>query len=101
MDRPSRLLLAFALLVVLASCGSPNGGGVRRLTGAQMLQQVRAAGQTGRELDVQPLVDAQVQDLRGAAAAAEQRGDYAAADASLLAALRISPDDPDLVQWRA
>jgi hypothetical protein len=103
MDRPSRLLFAFALLSVLAACGSPNsaGGGVRRLTGAQMLQQVRAAGQTGRELEVQPLVDPQVEDLRAAAAAAEQRGDYAAADASLLSALRISPDDPDLVQWRA
>ena len=74
---------------------------MRKLTGAQMLAQVRAAGETGRELDVQPLRDPQVEDLRAAAAAAEQRGDFAAADAALQAALRISSNDPDLTQWRA
>jgi Flp pilus assembly protein TadD len=74
---------------------------VRKLTGAQMLAQVRAAGETGRELDVQPLRDPQVEDLRAMAAAAEQRGDYAAADAALVSALHISANDPDLTQWRA
>ena len=105
MNRPLRALLASsALVALLAACTSPSSGpanGVRRMSGTQMLQSVRAAGETGRELDVQPLRDPQVEDLRQAAAAAEQRGDYADADASLLSALRISPNDPDLVQWRA
>lgn len=108
MNRPLRVLIPSLLLLVLlaqlAACGgSANvpGAGVRRMSGAQMLAHVRAAGEMGRELDVQPLRDPQVEDLRATAAAAEQRGDYSAADAALLSALRISPSDPDLVQWRA
>jgi hypothetical protein len=105
MNRPLRaLLVSSALVALLAACGSPTSGpgsSVRKLSGAQMLAHVRAAGETGKELDVQPLRDPQVEDLRLAAAAAEQRGDYSTADASLLSALRISPGDPDLVQWRA
>jgi Flp pilus assembly protein TadD len=97
------LVVALASALVLAACGSPGGqgGSVRRLGPAQMLAQVRAAGETGRELDVQPLRDPQVEDLRANAAAAEQRGDFNGADAALLSALRISANDPDLLQWRA
>jgi hypothetical protein len=97
--------LLLAACAALSGCGGSGGGGqigsVRKLDGAQMLAQVRAAGETGRELDVQPLRDPQVEDLRARAAAAEQRGDYAAADDALVAALRISAGDPDLTQWRA
>src|SRR5688572_19103163 len=95
---------ALAAAIALTACGPGGGGqsgGVRRLGPAQMLAQVRAAGEMGRDLDVQPLRDPQVEDLRAAAAAAEQRGDFSAADAALLSALRISAADPDLVQWRA
>jgi len=94
------LMLAMLSLPGCGGSGGP-GVGVRKLTGAQMLAQVRAAGETGRELDVQPLRDPQVEDLRATAAAAEQRGDYAAADAALVSALHISANDPDLTQWRA
>jgi tetratricopeptide (TPR) repeat protein len=66
-----------------------------------MLSQVRAAGLVGNELDVQPLRDPQVDDLRTAAMQAEQRGDYTAAKRSLSQALVLSPDDPDLLQWQA
>jgi len=99
---PTSLILAAA--IALTACGPGGGGqtgGVRRLGPAQMLAQVRAAGEMGRDLDVQPLRDPQVEDLRATAAAAEQRGDFAAADAALLSALRISAGDPDLTQWRA
>jgi Flp pilus assembly protein TadD len=94
------MVLATAMLSGCGGSGSPAAG-VRKLSGAQMLAQVRAAGETGRELDVQPLRDPQVEDLRAMAAAAEQRGDYAAADAALVSALHISANDPDLTQWRA
>ena len=69
--------------------------------GPTLLQQVRAAGQLGRELDVQPLRDPQVEDLRAAATAAEARGDYAGAQRALAKALLISPQDPELLQWQA
>jgi hypothetical protein len=96
-------LIAVALCLLLVGCGSGNGGNAnaRRLTPAQMLQQVRAAGETGNELDVQPLRDPQVEDLRTTAAQAESRGDYPAAAATLTRALAITPNDPDLLQWQA
>lgn len=103
MTRSSLLLPCLVVLLATACGGSGSGNqpGVRKLTGKQMLDTVRAAGEVGRELDVQPLRDPQVEDLRLTATAAEQRGDYTAADAALLSALRLSPADPDLTQWRA
>ena len=96
-------LAAVALCLLLVGCGSGNGGSssARRLTPAEMLQQVRAAGQTGNELDVQPLRDPQVEDLRASAARAESRGDYPMAAATLSKALALAPNDPDLLQWQA
>jgi hypothetical protein len=99
----TRTVATTALCLLLAACGSGNGGSTsaRRLTAAQMLQQLRAAGQTGNELDVQPLRDPQVADLRASATLSENRGDYPAAIAAITRALAITPDDPDLLQWRA
>ncbi len=98
-------------LVVIGSLGACSGGTSSGLTesgqvtrpgqGGTLLQQVRAAGQIGNELDVQPLRDPQVEDLRATASAAERRGDYAAAQRALTAALVVTPDDPDLLQWQA
>lgn len=96
-------LVAMALCLLLVGCGSGNGGNgsARKLTPAEMLQQVRAAGRIGNELDVQPLRDPQVEDLRAAATQAENRGDYPTAAAKLTRALALTPDDPDLLQWQA
>jgi len=96
-------IVAVALCLLLVGCGSGNGGSsnARRLTPAQMLQQVRAAGETGNELDVHPLRDPQIEDLRASAAGSESRGDYVAAAATLTKALAIAPNDPDLLQWQA
>jgi Flp pilus assembly protein TadD len=98
-----KILVSVALCLLLVGCGSSNGGSsnARRSTPAEMLQQVRAAGETGNELDVQPLRDPQVEDLRAAAARLESRGDYPAASATLTKALAITPNDPDLLQWQA
>ena len=102
----NRLVAIPALLLLLAGCSggtssSLAGGSVTRTSGSAMLAQVRAAGQLGNELDVQPLRDPQVEDLRATATAAEARGDYAAAHTALASALALSPNDPDLLQWQA
>lgn len=101
----SRIVVAAAVCSVLAACGPSTGGNgagaTRKLTPAEMLVQVRASGQLGRELDVQPLRDPQVEDLRAAATAAESRGDIASANRAIAQALQLVPHDPDLIQWQA
>lgn len=108
---PLLVLLRAALplaLCALAACSATGAGAARGTpanarmgAGPALLQQVRAAGRLGNELDVQPLRDPQVEDLRAVATAAESRGDYAAAQGALAKALQISPQDPDLLQWQA
>ena len=66
-----------------------------------MVAAVRAVGQTGQELEVQPLRDPQVQDLRDQAEALERQGKTRDAEARISQALAISVDDPDLLQWKA
>ena len=101
-------ILSLACACLLAACSSAGGTSANGARPAQamaagpvLLQQVRAAGQLGNELDVQPLRDPQVEDLRAAATAAEARGDYPAAQRALDQALATSPQDPELLQWRA
>ena len=101
----------FALIGIVCMLTACSGGtsadlaqapaAVRRAPAASLLQQVRAAGRIGVELDVQPLRDPQVQDLRTAATDAEGRGDFDAARVSIDKALLLAPADPDLLQWRA
>ena len=102
------LALPGLLGCILAGCtGSTTANLVQapvpahRGPAGDLLQQVRSAGQVGVELDVQPLRDPQVADLRAAATEAEARRDFDAARASVDQALQLAPDDPDLLQWRA
>jgi Flp pilus assembly protein TadD len=97
----NKILATCALCLLLVGCGGGGGASTHRLTTAEMLQRIRAAGQTGNELDVQPLRDPQVEDLRASATRAESRGDYVSAAASITRALAITPNDPDLLQWQA
>lgn len=103
MIRSACAVLGFAS--VLAACGAPTPISpvetVRPLAAAEMLAQVRASGAIGNELDVQPLRDPQVEDLRLQATQAEQGGDYAGAEHALAQATRLLPNDPDLMQWQA
>lgn len=100
-------LTALACAALAACTASTSSGltesspGIRPSPGNDLLQQVRAAGQFGNELDVQPLRDPQVEDLRGAASQAEGRGDYAGAQGAVTQALTLAPNDPDLLQWQA
>ena len=102
------LAARFALLACAASLCACGAGPARTAPAATrmgegpvLLQEVRAAGQLGNELDVQPLRDPQVEDLRNAASAAEARGDYAGAQRAIAQAAQITPNDPELLQWQA
>ena len=97
------------MALMLSACSGGTGSGIvegrggstRAVPGNALLMQVRAAGTVGNELDVQPLRDPQVEDLRATATKAENAGDYAGAQRALAQALVLSPDDPDLLQWQA
>lgn len=106
----ARRLAACAALVagLLGACSGGTSSGItesapgtKRVSSGTLVQQVRAAGQVGNELDVQPLRDPQVEDLRNTATQAEERGDYASAQRALAQALLLTPDDPELLQWQA
>ncbi|KFN43080.1 tetratricopeptide repeat protein [Arenimonas oryziterrae] len=100
--KPSVLVLfSLILAATLSACSSGGTATTRKLTPVEMLAQVRAAGQIGIELDVQPLRDPQVEDLRQTATQAEGRGDFDGASRSLSQALTLVPNDPDLLQWQA
>ena len=95
-----------ALALALAGCSSsPSGPAAGRspthADPAAMVAQVRAVGATGREIDVQPLRDPQVQDLRDRAQQLETQGRHRDAEALVDQALAISVEDPDLLQWKA
>ena len=101
------LIVVLACALGLAACSSGGGStpplaaGQRMASGHALLLQVRDAGQLGNELDVQPLRDPQVEDLRAAATAAEARSDWTGAQVALAKALELSPQDPELLQWQA
>ncbi len=101
MIRLSALITVLSLAACSGSTSSGTAESTKEFSTAQMLAQVRAAGEIGNELDVQPLRDAQVEDLRATATLAESRGDISAAQSALEQALRVVPEDPDLLQWQA
>ncbi len=102
-----RTVLIVSILLSLAACGGPSSPSSARRTPAgksdpaALVAAVRAAGQSVVELEVQPLRDPQVQDLRDEAEALESRGRHAEAEARIDQALAVSVDDPDLLQWKA
>ena len=108
MNRIPKIASLAAVVALLTACGGSTTGGLadagpatRPAGSAELLQQVRSAGQVGDELDVQPLRDPRVEDLRAAATQAEARGDYAGATRLLAQAAQLTPEDPDLLQWQA
>ena len=68
----------------------------------EMVAQVRAAGvSNASELEVTPLRDPQVEDLRARAAHLETQADYAGALQAIAQALTLLPGDPELLQQAA
>ncbi|WP_282271014.1 hypothetical protein [Stenotrophomonas sp. PS02298] len=99
-------LLAAAVSLSLAGCVSAPPAAtptpVDTTTPAQRLAAVDAiAGVNDTELSVQPLRDAQVDDLRQTAIALRKAGDLAGAAEALNEALLQVTDDPGILQERA
>lgn len=101
-----RVALVLVMAGTLAACAStPPVPAVPAWVGPEpmvLVQRIRDAGAlAANELDVQPVRDAMVEDLRQQAEARHRADDHAAAVAALDHALTLSPDDPSLLQERA
>lgn len=102
-----RLLPVACLGLVLAGCVSappppPAATTVDSTTPQQRLAAIDSiAGVDDTEVQVQPLRDTQVDDLREQAKAQRQAGDLAAAKATLEQALQLVTTDPSILQERA
>ncbi len=96
-------LFVSAGLLLLASCTSaPPAPEWTGPAPEQVVAQIRAAGAFEKgELDVQPLRDPMVEDLRAQAVQFETARRYADAAAALDKAIGIAPQDPALLQERA
>lgn len=108
--RLTRFCLLAPALLLAACASSPAGQATAEAAGttpaatatpAELVVSVRAAGENGHELEVQPLRDPQVDDLRLRARDLEEAGKPKAAFEALAQALEISPEDPELLQWQA
>ena len=103
MTRCARLAMCVGLLV-LAACTTttPLPEIDTGPAPEAMVAAIRAAaGAEGRELQIQPLRDTMVEDLRRQAAELERRHLYRASADALDRAIAINPDDPALLQERA
>jgi len=98
----SLLALGMGLAACVTSTPPPKAP-LDTTTPAQRMAAVdaAAAGADEKELAVQPLRDAQIEDLRMAAQAQRQANDLAAAAESLSQALLVSEGDPSILQERA
>lgn len=105
MNASPRFLAAPLACLLLAACNTvtaPPAPVVPEVGPAERLAAVQAAaGIDDTELNVQPLRDPQVEDLRERATAALAAGQAEAAADALNQALLIVPDDPALLQDRA
>lgn len=95
-------LLSLSVLAACATQPPPDLAVLTSETPEQMVVAIRAAAGDGSdELAVQPLRDAQVEDLRQDAQRLEGGKQYADAAKALDQALAIVADDPALLQERA
>lgn len=98
-----RLAILVPLLAVAACATPPPAPPVPAGPAPEaMVAAIRAAaGPDARELDIQPLRDSMVEDLRRQAAELERKRLYRASADALDRAIAINPDDPALLQERA
>lgn len=94
-----------SLTLMLGACSQPPSTprtAKQTVPPRDLVAEVRASGVASEDsLDVQPLRDPAVEDLRAAAATHERARRFEQADQALLQALKITPNDPELLQLRA
>ncbi|GAB3349124.1 hypothetical protein GCM10027430_10880 [Lysobacter tyrosinilyticus] len=95
--------MALLATLALAACASPPPKPAAPLFDAEALvKTIRAAGvASSSELDVQPLRDPQVEDLRQQATQLEAKHMYRGAADLLDRAMQLNAEDPALLQDRA
>ncbi|GAA5071388.1 tetratricopeptide repeat protein [Lysobacter panacisoli] len=97
-----RITVATGLLGLLAACATTPPTPQPTFDAVAAVAAIRATGGAANsELDVQPIRDPQVEDLREEADRLERAGQYPQAATALDHALQINPDDPALLQERA
>lgn len=105
MKLPTRSAAAFAAMCLFLSACAPAIQSPAPVPGPSPQQRLSAvdaaAGVDDTELNVQPLRDPQVEDLRAKASRALASGDAEGAAEALNQALLIVPDDPAVLQERA
>ena len=106
MSSELRLLMSTAAALLLAACAAaPPPKPVAKAPEPpprDWVAEIRAeAAKLPSHIEVLPLQEATVEDLRQKARAAESAKQFEQADATLGAALAITPEDPALWQWRA
>ncbi|MEG2806112.1 hypothetical protein [Stenotrophomonas sp.] len=101
--RTASLLILSLSLAACVTSAPPVKAPVDNTTPAQRMAAVDAvaAGSDAKELAVQPLRDAEIEDLRMNAQAKRQANDLAGAAEALNQALLISEGDPSILQERA
>jgi Flp pilus assembly protein TadD len=96
--------LTTALIALLAACSStePPPPKAAKVSQRDWVSHVRAeAAQIASSVEVVPLVDPELDDLRAAARTQESSGDVESATKTIEQALALHPQDPALLQWRA
>ena len=100
-------LIALAACLLLGGCaGTPESASQAEpkieKTAVELLMEIRSAAlDDGDALDVQPLDEPEVADLRQRGVDLEAAGDFAGAANAYEQALKIVPDGPALLQARA
>ena len=96
--------LAIACSALLAACSStePPPPKAAKVAKRDWVTHVRSeAARIASSVEVVPLVDPELDDLRTAARTQETSGDSEGATKTLAQALTLHPQDPALLQWRA
>ncbi len=104
LDAVILIALSFGIAACSQNAAPASVGNLRVAVPApsEMVAQVRAAGvSTTTELQVTPLRDPQVEDLRARAATLEKQSDIQGAAQAIAKALSIIPGDPELQQQAA